>query len=155
MMRFRLVYPLIFILLLMLDGATCARGDDSTDAPCAKPTAVAFAKGGSSATYHGGFERNEMDCWTVIAKEGQTLTVTVDAIEKNASFDIYLPQYQIVKSEDGLDVKGKRLTPGGDGDRHITRWSGVLPASGRYLINVLSERGNVTYDLKVSVTPAK
>ncbi len=151
-MRLRLSCPLIFILLIMLDGAVDARADDTTDAPCAKPTAVAFSKGGSSATYHGGFERNEMDCWTVIAKSGQTLTVKIEAIEKNATFDIYLPQYQIVKTEDGLDVKGKRLTPGGDGDRHLTKWSGVLPTSGRYLINVLSDRGNVTYDLSVAVS---
>jgi hypothetical protein len=143
--------PRNFILILTVVGAVYGRAD-STDAPCAKPPAVAFAKGGSAAKYHGGFERGEMDCWTVTAKAGQTLTVKVEAIEKNASFDIYLPQYQIVKSEDGLDVKGGRLTPGGDGDRHIAKWSGVLPVDGRYLINVLSERGNVTYDLRVAVT---
>jgi hypothetical protein len=137
-------------------GASClARADDFTDAPCSKPRAVSFAKGTTSATYHGGFERNEMDCWTVLAKQGQTVSVKVEAVEKNASFDIYLPHYQIQKGEDGLDIVGKRLTPGGDGDREITHWSGVLPASGRYLINIVSGRGNVTYKLSVSVTDAR
>jgi hypothetical protein len=133
-------------------AAVPAFADDYTDAPCTKPTAVAFAKGASSAEYHGGFERNAMDCWTVVAKQGQTLTVKVDAVEKNASFDIYLPQYQIKKGADGLDIAGKRLTPGGDGDRENTHWSGVLPVSGRYLINIVSGRGNVTYTLSVAVT---
>jgi hypothetical protein len=146
---------LFSFVVLFLATAFPVWAQNTTDAPCEKPAAVAFAKDKSSATYHGGFERNGMDCWTVVARQGQTLTVKVDALEKNASFDIYLPQYQILKTEDGLDVKGKRLTPGGEGDRHITTWTGTLPASGRYLVNVVSERGNVTYDISVSVTSAK
>jgi hypothetical protein len=147
-----LIFPQLFLLLA---AGMPAMADDYTDAPCTKPTAVAFAHGATSAKYKGGFERNEMDCWTVIAKQGQTLGVKIEAIDKNASFDIYLPQYRILKSDAGLDIKGKRLTPGGTGDRHITSWAGTLPASGRYLINVVSEGGNVTYDLSVSVAAAK
>jgi hypothetical protein len=143
----------IALVLAAIPG--CAWAEDYTNAPCSKPTAVAFARGTSSAKYKGGFERNGMDCWTVVAKQGQTLTVKVAAIEKNASFDIYLPQYQLRSGSDGLDVVGTRLTPGGNGDRHITHWSGALPASGRYLINIVSERGNVTYDLSVAVTDSK
>ena len=139
----------------LLSLSMIARAADYTDAPCSKPAAVAFAKGATSAKYRGGFERNEMDCWTVIARAGQTLSVKVAAIEKNASFDIYLPDYQIKKGEDGLDIVGKRLTPGGEGDRQISDWSGVLPVSGRYLINIVSGRGNVTYDLTVKVENAK
>jgi hypothetical protein len=147
---------LIFFLLIALAGiAVRARADDYTDASCSKPAAVTFAKGTSSAKYKGGFDRGEMDCWTVIAKQGQILTVNVDAIDKNASLDVYLPKYRIKHGSEGLDVTGTRLTPGGIGDRHITHWSGTLPASGRYLINIISERGNVTYDLSVAVADSK
>jgi len=147
---------LFFSIMAFMAGIPArALADDYTDAPCSKPAAVAFAKGTSSAKYKGGFERGAMDCWTVIAKQGQVLTVKVEAIEKNASFDIYLPQYQIKNGSEGLDVAGARLTPGGNGDRHITHWSGTLPVSGRYLINIVSDRGNVTYDLSVAVADSK
>jgi hypothetical protein len=128
-----------------------AQSDGYTDAPCSKPASVAFAKGANSATYNGGFERDAMDCWTVVAKQGQTLTVKIAAADENASFDIYQPKYEIKKGAEGLDVQGQPLTPGGQGDRHIDHWSGPLPSSGRYLINILSEGGNVTYELTVSV----
>jgi hypothetical protein len=151
------VRGVLALLLILALSSIClsGRAEDYPDAACNKPAAVAFAKGANSAKYKGGFERNAMDCWTVIAKQGQTLTVKLDALEKNGSFDVYMPQYEIKKGEDGLDIAGKRVTPGGDGDREITHWSGVLPLSGRYLINIVSGRGNVTYTLWVSLTDAK
>lgn len=99
---------------------------------------IRFARGASSATLEGGVIRGERDVYTLVARKGQRMTVTVTSVEDNAVFQIYPPG-----SEEGLSGAA-------DGE-DAKRWSGALPASGRYRIVVGGTRGNCTYTLKVGI----
>lgn len=93
--------------------------------------------------------RGEQDFYSLGAKGGQKMTVTISALERNAAFQIYAPGAAVTRDAEGyLEVAGKAL-PGADGD--TTRWTGRLPASGTYLIQVGGTRGNATYALTVSI----
>jgi hypothetical protein len=133
-------------LLALMSGAALA---EATLQP------IRFVPGKSSATVHGGIVRGDAIIYAVTAKQGQAADFRVVSIENNADLMIYQPPAQLVHSDDGLDVAGPAL-PGGDKtpglDEGATRhWHGALPASGTYYIVVSGDRGNVTYDLTVSV----
>jgi hypothetical protein len=116
---------------------------------------IRFAPGKSGATVHGGIVRGDAMIYAVTARQGQAADFRVTSIENNADLRIYRPPAQLVHSDDGLDVAGPAL-PGGDVtpglDAGATRHRhGALPASGTYYIVVSGDRGNVTYDLTVSL----
>lgn len=121
----------------------------------AQPTAVqaaeilpiAFARGKTSATVSGAVVRGDRDIYSIEAKGGQTATVSIVAVEKNAVFALFQPGASV--SDEG-DVTGPALPRAGDGD-DARRWSGRLPATGRYLVVVGGTRGNATYTLTVSL----
>ena len=99
---------------------------------------VRFAKGASSATIKGAVVRGDRDRYIVGASGGQTMTVTISSLEKNAVFQIYLAGEQ------------ETLEDAGEGD-DATRWSGILPANSDYVIVVGGTRGNASYTLKITV----
>ena len=99
---------------------------------------VRFAKGASSATIKGAVVRGDRDRYIVGASGGQTMTVTISSLEKNAVFQIYLAGEQ------------ETLEGAGEGD-DATRWSGILPANSDYVIVVGGTRGNASYTLKITV----
>jgi hypothetical protein len=136
----------VLALLILASGAARA---DATLEP------IRFAPGKSSTTVHGGIVRGDAIIYSVAAKQGQAADIRVTSVENNADLMIYQPPAQIVHSDDGLDVAGPGL-PGGDKtpglDEGATRhWHGALPATGTYYIVVSGDRGNVTYDLTVSI----
>jgi hypothetical protein len=99
---------------------------------------VHFAKGTSSATFSGAVIRGDRDRYLVGAKEGQTMTVNISSLEKNAVFQVYL--------------EGEQQTlPGAGEDDDAMKWSGELPSDGEYVIVVGGTRGNATYKLTISV----
>ncbi len=99
---------------------------------------VRFAKGTSSATFSGAVIRGDRDRYYVGAKEGQTMTVNISSLEKNAVFQIYL--------------EGEQQTlPGAGEEDDAMKWSGQLPSDGEYVIVVGGTRGNATYKLTISV----
>lgn len=99
---------------------------------------IRFARGASSASVEGGVIRGERDVYTLVARKGQRMTVTITSVEDNAVFQIYPPE-----SEEGLSGAA-------DGEDAKT-WKGALPVSGRYRIVVGGTRGNCTYTLKVGI----
>lgn len=98
---------------------------------------VQFARGSNSATLKGAVIRATKDRYILGAREGQTMTVSVTALEDNAVFYIVGPN-------------GSALE-GADDESDITNWTGELPDSGNYSIYVSPTRGNATYTLKVSI----
>jgi hypothetical protein len=116
---------------------------------------IRFAPGRSSATIHGGIVRGDAAIYTIAARQGQTADIRVTSVETNADLMIYQPGSKVVQADDGPDVQGTVL-PGGDVvpglDAGATQhWHGTLPATGTYTIVVSGDRGNVTYDLTVSI----
>ena len=99
---------------------------------------VRFAKGASSATYRGAVIRGDRDRYYVSASRGQTMTVKITSLEKNAVFQIYFAGEQ------------EELEGAGEED-DATDWSGELPADNEYVIVVGGTRGNASYTLKISI----
>ena len=99
---------------------------------------VRFAKGTSSTTIKGGVIRGEQDRYYIGAKAGQTMTVNISSVEKNAVFQIYL--------------EGEHETlPGAGEEDDAMKWSGQLPSDGEYVIVVGGTRGNASYTLTISI----
>src|SRR5439155_6744949 len=99
---------------------------------------VRFARGTSSTTIKGGGVRGDRDRYYIGARKGQTMTVKITSLEKNAVFQIY------------YHGEEESLPGAGDGD-DATRWSGELPIDNEYVIVVGGTRGNASYNLTVSV----
>jgi hypothetical protein len=99
---------------------------------------VRFAKGASSATYRGAVMRGDRDRYYVSASQGQTMTVKITSLEKNAVFQIFFAGEQ-----EALEGAGE--------EDDATNWSGELPADNEYVIVVGGTRGNASYTLKISV----
>lgn len=99
---------------------------------------VRFARGTSSTTITGAVIRGDRDRCYVGAKKGQTMSVKITSLEKNAVFQIY------------FHGEEESLPGAGDGD-DATKWSGELPIDNEYVIVVGGTRGNATYTLTISV----
>lgn len=111
---------------------------------------VQFPRGSTTTMIEQSVIRGERDLYYLTAKAGQTMDVSISALEKNAVFQIYKPGSKIAM-EDGIqEVKGETL-PGVGEEDDATAWNGVLPVSGKYLIVVGGTRGNATYKLKIGI----
>ena len=98
---------------------------------------VRFAPGKDSAIVKGAVLRGERDRYIVGAKAGQTMIVTITSLEDNAVFEIGKP--------------GGGEFPGAASGNDATKWRGILPASGDYVISVGGTRGNATYSLSIVI----
>ena len=99
---------------------------------------VRFARGTSATTIRGAVVRGDRDRYYVGARRGQTMTVSISSLERNAVFQIYFAGEQ------------EALEGAADGD-DATKWSGELPADNEYVIVVGGTRGNATYRLSISI----
>ncbi|HVS20371.1 MAG TPA: hypothetical protein VHD88_00910 [Pyrinomonadaceae bacterium] len=99
---------------------------------------VRFVRGTSSTTITGAVIRGDRDRYYVGAKKGQTMSVKITSLEKNAVFQIY------------FHGEEESLPGAGDGD-DATKWSGELPIDNEYVIVVGGTRGNATYTLTISI----
>lgn len=98
---------------------------------------IRFAKGQSSATVSESVIRGDRDTYIVGARKGQKMTVKITALENNAAFTILTPGKKYLERAGELDDQ--------------TSWTGTLPASGDYRIEVGGTRGNATYKLTVTI----
>jgi len=107
--------------LLALTPALAGAADKVTTTP------VQFAKGTSSATLRGTVAGYDTVRYTVVARAGQTMTVTL-AGSANANLNVYAPGV--------VPGQGEAL---GSSDE-TRRWTGTLPASGTYVVQVYQMR---------------
>ena len=98
---------------------------------------VRFARGRTTVVLKNSVVRGTRDRYTLGARAGQQMSVHITSVEKNAVFIIYTPA-------------GGTLEGAGEG-QDTSDWSGELPQSGDYVIEVGGTRGNATYTLKVTV----
>lgn len=110
---------------------------------------IRFAPGTHSAVVAGAVVRGSRDVYAFVARKGQAAEITVTAVESNAVMSVWRPGARVVAEPD-MHIEGSAL-PGASERSDATRWRGVLPASGRYLIVVGPSRGNATYELRLSI----
>lgn len=97
---------------------------------------VKFARGASSATMQGSFSGYDSVEYTLSAKAGQTMTVKVTG-STNANFNVFAPGAKPGEAES--------LSQGNMG----SSWSGRLPATGAYTVQVYQMRASARRGTKV------
>ncbi len=104
---------------------------------------VTFARGQSSATLTGSITGDQDRSYTVDARAGQTLTVTLKATRGSAEMNVWAPGADSAMSLGSADPY---------------RFSAVLPANGRYRVQVYQMRAaarrgaTASYALTIAVT---
>ena len=105
---------------------------------------VQFAKGAHSAAVKGTFKGYDSINYTLVAKAGQTMTVSISG-SSNANFNVYAPG--------GVPGQAEAMGTGYVNEK----WQGTLPASGKYTIQVYQMRASarrgeaVPHTLSVSI----
>jgi hypothetical protein len=112
---------------------------------------IRFDPGASSKDISGAVIRGERSLYLIGARGGQRLSASITAAEDNAVFQIYPPGAQAERRDYGVEIVGAKALPGAAEGEDAKAWSGILPATGAYLIVVGPTRGNATYTLKVAI----
>jgi hypothetical protein len=99
----------------------------SHPASAQQETVVAFAKGASSATLKGSIKGDQDHSYLVDARAGQTMTVTLTTTKGSAEMNVWAP---------GNDTAISLGSP----DPY--KFTGVLPATGRYKVQVYQMRAS-------------
>lgn len=94
---------------------------------------VQFAKGTSSASVKGTFKGYDSINYTLVAKAGQTMTVSISG-SSNANFNVFAPG--------AVPGQAEAVGSGFVGEK----WQGSLPASGKYTIQVYQMRASARRD---------
>jgi uncharacterized protein YecT (DUF1311 family) len=115
-----------------------------------RPQPIEFARGASSGRVHGGIARGEVTYYRFAAAEGQWGELAVHSVEGNAVMTLFEPGWRLVPADGGIRVEGQSASPLAAGDES-TSWSGVLPASGEYLVVVGAIRGGAEFDLDLGI----
>ncbi|WP_350649668.1 hypothetical protein [Pseudomonas sp. HY13-MNA-CIBAN-0226] len=110
-------------LVLTLTTSVCWAADNVTTVP------VSFAKGANSAQVKGTFKGHDTVQYTLAANSGQRMTVQITG-SSNANFNVFAPGDQPGQSS--------ALANGGVG----SDWTGALPASGKYTVQVFQMRAS-------------
>ena len=97
-----------------------------------KTQAVYFAAGKSSTRVMGSVVRGDRDLYTLTARGGQSMDLSITSLENNAAFDVVDPSGMIL----GTGLTKERI---------------FLPHTGDYQIIVGGTRGNATYDLAIAI----
>jgi hypothetical protein len=99
---------------------------------------INFDPGATSAVRQWSVVRGDRDVYSLNARAGQQMVISISSLEGNAVFQICLPS-------------GGQALPGAGERDDATGWSGVLPMSGDYMIVVGGTRGNASYRLEVAI----
>ena len=96
---------------------------------------IRFESGRTTKVIKDAVVRGDRDRYILHARAGQTLLVHITSEENNAVFDIYRPggKHTLENAQESMD------------------WSGALPRTGDYIIEVGGTRGNASYTLEVTV----
>lgn len=111
------------------------RSDRATPPPTlSKPTnqRIRFAPGTSSTTVKNAVVRAERNTYLINAGKGQTMNISITALENNAVFELISPNGTVMAAE-------------------ATSISETLPATGDYQISVGGTRGNASYEMTIAI----
>jgi LysM repeat protein len=101
------------------------------------PVRIKFPAGGISATVTGNVTFPNRFYYAAGARAGQQMTVQITSPGQWANFSITSPDGQPLKRVENED----------------RTWTGILPATGDYLIGVAVPSGTITYNLSVTIPP--
>lgn len=108
----------------------------------AYPVRINFPAGGTAATVTGTVTSPNRFCYVAGARAGQEMTVQVTSPAQAANFLVKAVNPSV---NDGVPLK--RL------ENEDRSWTGLLPATGDYLICVATASGSVTYSLTLTLPP--
>lgn len=110
------------------------------------PAPIEFAHGSSSAKVDGGIARGETARYTFTARADQWVELAVSSVESNAVAQVYGPGWRI--TPDGEIAGGDPQTESAEG---ASKWSGLLPANGAYLVEVGATRGGAEFHFTLTI----
>jgi hypothetical protein len=118
-------------------------------------SAITFAPGSTTSTTAGQIAPGGRNVYYVLAKAGQTLSVSVSSTAASITFQVYPPDATLAKGADGVAlVTGRALPDAGPSD-NAKAWIGAIPRDGNYLIVVAMSAGGgsvpAPYNLAVSL----
>ena len=139
-------------LLVMASPRVAVRAEaEDADANKVPIEIIRFDRGASGKDISGAVIRGERSLYSIDARSGQRLIVSISAEEDNAVFQIYPPGARAERRDYGVEIVGAKALPGAGEGEDAKEWSGVLPETGTYLVAVGPTRGNATYALKVAI----
>ena len=110
-----------------------------------KEQAVRFAKGSTSAAFKGRIPKSEYDYDAYLLKRAnarQTLSFTLESADPAARVVVYAMD---------LGPADDLIAPAKLGGAPLRKWSGKLPVTGGYSVQVYGKRPGTLYTLKVSL----
>jgi hypothetical protein len=131
-------------------GRSPAEAEDA-DANKVPIEIIRFDRGASGKDISGAVIRGERSFYSIDARSGQRLIVSISAEEDNAVFRIYAPGARAERRDYGVEIVGAKALPDAGEGEDAKRWSGALPETGTYLVAVGATRGNATYTLRVAI----
>lgn len=123
----------VAISMLLVAGAASGAQGKVTTIP------VHFAKGSNGAALKGSFSGYDTVNYTIVARAGQVMTVKVTGSE-NANFNVFKPG----------DSPGEAMALGNGS--FGADWSGKLPSSGKYTVQVFQMRASARNGERVPYT---
>lgn len=142
----------VLTLLVMAAPRVAVRAKaEDVDANKVPIDVIRFDRGASGKDISGAVIRGERSLYSIDARSGQRLNVSISAEEDNAVFQIYAPGARAERRDYGVEIVGAKALPGAGEGEDAKEWSGVLPETGTYLVAVGPARGNATYILKVAI----
>jgi hypothetical protein len=135
-------------LVTWLGVSTVAKAEMAADGISVSP--LRLTRGASTKIASGAVIRGERSLYSIDARAGQRLTLSISAVENNAVFQIYVPGARPERRDYGVEIVGKALFGAAEGD-DATRWTGILRQTGSYLVVIGPTRGNAAYRLSVTI----
>jgi len=115
-------------------------------------TTITFAAGSTSSTNAGQLAPGGRAGYYVLAKAGQTLTVSLMPVATGISFQVFRADATLARGTDGLPVATGGTLPDAGPNDNATAWVGAIPRDGNYLILVSSKAAaSGPYNLTVSL----
>jgi hypothetical protein len=146
-MQSRFAAPLLAFLVLL---ASSALGQSVVTLP--PMTTITFTPGSTTSTLAGQVAPGGRNVYYVLAKAGQSLSVSVASTANAISFQVFPPEATLEKGADGIAlVTGQPLPDAGPSD-NAKAWIGAIPRDGSYLILVLMSAGGASVPSPYSLT---
>jgi hypothetical protein len=149
-MQTRFAAPLLSLLVLL---AGSALGQSVLTLP--PMTTITFTPGSTTSTLAGQVAPGGRNVYYVLAKAGQSLSVSVASTANAITFQVFPPEATLEKGADGVAVVTGRTLPDAGPSDNAKAWIGAIPRDGNYLILVSMSAGSASppspYNLTVSL----
>jgi hypothetical protein len=114
---------------------------------CNQPTTIQFPPNAASATIDSGPPTGTLDCYQIVGRTDQTLTLTLESASDDAVLALYAPGWSAKCNDAGdCELTGDLLS-----EADISDWSDKLEVSGAYLIVIDSSKSDSDYELTVEM----